>query len=128
MRNDARCNAFKLIFEGLFHECDEALSKDSLTELNKEKDKKFFEEIMNEFKTHKEELKTQIEKHLKNYEYDRLFKIDLALVYLTLTEIEYCGTPKGVAINEALNLAKTYSTAKSHKFINGLVSAILEEK
>ncbi len=128
MRKDARVNAFILIFEGLFHETDENLSKENLTELKKEEDKQFFEKIMSSFKQHKEELKQQIKEHLKNFEFDRLFKIDLALVFLALTEIEFCETPKAVAINEILELAKKYSTEKSHKFINGLISAIINEK
>ena len=120
MRKNARENAFKLIFEGLFHECDPLLSKENLTNLKKE-------EILQSFNSHKEELKTQIEKHLKNFEYNRVFKIDLALIYLALTEILYCNTPKAVAINEALELSKLYSTEKSKKFINGVLSAILNE-
>ena len=42
MRKDARENAFKLIFESLFHDFDKELSKDNLTELKKEEDKQFF--------------------------------------------------------------------------------------
>ena len=125
MRNDARENAFKLIFESLFHEYDEQLSKENLTVLKKEEDNKFFEDIMKNFNEHKECLKEEIEKHLKNFDYDRLFKIDLAIIYLAVTEIKFCETPKAVAINEALELAKKYSTGKSSKFINGLVSAIV---
>lgn len=127
MRKDARENAFKLIFESLFHDFDKELSKDNLTELKKEEDKQFFESILSSFETNKETLKGQIEKHLKNFEYDRLFKIDLALIYLALTEIEFCGSPKAVAINESLELAKKYSTEKSSRFINGIVSAIINE-
>lgn len=126
MRNDSRENAFKLIFEGLFHECDEDLSSENLTPL-KEKDEVFFQEIMGAFNQNKDALRAQIESKLQNFEYDRLFKIDLAIVYLALAEIEFCGTPKAVAINEALELAKKYSTQKSHKFINGLVSAIINQ-
>lgn len=125
MRNDSRENAFKLIFEGLFHECDISLSSENLTELKKEDDKIFFEQIMKAFEENKESLKVEIEQHLKNFEYSRVFKIDLALIYLALTEIKFCQTPKAVAINETLELAKKYSTEKSSKFINGIVSAII---
>lgn len=125
MRNDSRENAFKLIFEGLFHECDISLSSENLTELKKEDDKIFFEQIMKAFEENKESLKVEIEQHLKNFEYSRVFKIDLALIYLALTEIKFCETPKAVAINETLELAKKYSTEKSSKFINGIVSAII---
>ncbi len=126
MRKTARENAFKLVFEGLFHEPDELLSSENLQELKKEEDKKFFDDIMQAFHQHKDELREKIEANLKNFSYDRLFKIDLAIVYVALTEILYCETPKAVAINEALELAKTYSTPKSHKFINGLISAIIK--
>lgn len=128
MRSDARENAFALIFEGLFHECDESLSKENLKPLKKEEDQQFLSQIMAAFNQNKDTLKQQIEQHLKNFAFDRLFKIDLALVFLALTEIEFCGTPKAVAINEVLDLAKKYSTQKSNKFINGLLSAILQEK
>ena len=122
MRKTARENAFKLIFEGLFHDCDIELSRENLEVLKKEDDISFFEQIMKAFEENKETLKEKIEGHLKNFEYSRLFKIDLALIYLALTEIEFCGTPKAVAINEALELAKSYSTEKSNKFINILPS------
>ncbi len=126
MRKTARENAFKLIFEGLFHDCDETLSKENLEPLKKEEDVQFFNSIMSAFNQNKEQLKVQIESNLKNFQYDRVYKIDLALVYLALTEIEFCETPKAVAINESLNLAKEYSTSESHKFINGLISAIIK--
>lgn len=127
MRKSARENAFKLIFEGLFHDCDIELSKENLEVLKKEDDIAFFDSIMKAFEENKDTLKEKIEGNLKNFEYSRLFKIDLALIYLALTEIEYCGTPKAVAINEALELAKSYSTDKSNKFINGLISAIIKD-
>lgn len=128
MRKDARENAFKLIFESLFHDVDKELSLPNLKDLKKEEDQKFFEQITNSFSEHKEELRAEIETHLKNFDYSRVFKVDLALIYLALTEIKYCESPKAVAINEALELAKIYSTEKSSKFINGLISAIINNK
>ncbi len=126
MRNTARENAFKLVFESLFHQPDPLLSSENLQELKKEDDQKFFDDIMAAFEQHKALLQEKIEANLKNFSYDRLFKIDLAIVYVALSEILYCGTPEAVAINEALELAKKYSTPKSHKFINGLISAIIK--
>ncbi len=128
MRNEARENAFKLIFEGLFHECDVELSKDNLVELKKEDDIQFFNAIMTAFEENQQTMQQEIEGNLKNYSYSRVFKVDLALIYLALTEIKYCQTPKAVAINEVLEIAKKYSTEKSSKFINGLISAIINEK
>lgn len=127
MRKSARENAFKLIFESLFHDCDKELSQENLEVLSKENDIVFFDNIMKAFEENKNTLKEEIESHLKNFEYSRVFKIDLALIYLALTEIKFCETPKAVAINEVLELAKIYSTEKSNKFINGLICAIIED-
>ncbi len=128
MRSNARENAFKIIFDSLFHEVDESLSQDEFAVLKKEDDIKFFNDIVENFKANNDKLKEEISSNLKNFEFDRLFKVDLAIIYLMLTEIRFCGTPKAIAINEGLELAKKYSTDKSHKFINGLISAILEKK
>ena len=127
MRKDARENAFKLIFESLFHNLDKELSEENIV-LQKEDDRAFFDQIISEFELHKAEMQKQIEEHLNNFDYSRVFKIDLALIYLALTETLYCGTPKAVAINEAVELSKKYSTDKSSKFVNGLISAIIENK
>ncbi len=127
MRRNARENAFKLIFESLFHSIDKDLSSENLEVLKKDDDKTFFEQIMKNFEEHKDEIKAKIEENLKNFEYSRVFKIDLALIYLALTEILYVGTPRAVAINEALELSKSYSTEKSSKFINGIISAIAKD-
>lgn len=127
MRRNARENAFKLIFESLFHSVDKELSSENLEILKKDDDKTFFEQIMKNFEEHKDEIKSKIEENLKNFEYSRVFKIDLALIYLALTEILYVGTPRAVAINEVLELSKSYSTEKSSKFINGIISAIAKD-
>ena len=51
---------------------------------------------------------------------DRLAKPDLVILRLGLFEIQYVDdVPAAVAINEALELAKTFSNDKSRKFING---------
>ena len=127
MRKDARENAFKLIFESLFHTIDKTLTEENLVVLKKQEDVAFCDDIFSAFSAHEEELKAKIETNLKNYDISRVYKVDLALVYLALTEMLYCNTPKGVAINEALEIAKKYSTEKSSKFINGLLSAIMKD-
>ena len=53
-------------------------------------------------------------------------KVDLAIMRLALGEIKYGeDVPQAVAINEAINLAKKYSTEQSSKFIHGVLGAIV---
>ena len=128
MRRDARIGAFKLIFETLFKESAEETFLEVTSPLKKKEDKEFCEKIFDEYQKHRGELQKQIEKSLTNFDISRVYKIDLALTYLALTEIEYCDTPKAVAINEAVEISKKFSTLKSSGFINGLLSAILSDK
>lgn len=70
---------------------------------------------------HQEELDKQISSLLASgWTINRLAKADLIILRLALYEIQYVDeVPTAVAINEALELAKTFSNDKSRKFING---------
>ncbi len=125
MRNDARALAFQLIFERLF--VKQHFDEEFFATLNKEEDKIFAREIINNFDQNKVEIEKLVSNHLIGYELDRVYKVDLALIYEALTEIIYNKTPKQVVINEVLNLAKKFSTPKSSRFINGVLSSIIKE-
>ena len=52
--------------------------------------------------------------------------VDLAILRLALTEIHYMeNIPVSVSINEAVNMAKKFSTEKSASFINGVLGKIV---
>ena len=126
MRREAREIAFQIIFEKLFHsnsEFDDELS----SSLKKEEDKNFANEIVTAFLSHRDQLEKLVEGKLVGYELGRVYKVDLALIYTALCEVKYLNTPLQVAINETLEIAKKYSTEKSAKFINGVLSSILKE-
>lgn len=124
MRRQARENAFQVIFANLFltpQDCEEKLA-----ELKKTEDVDFAKQIINNFIENRETLTKIIGQYLVGYELERLYKTDLALLYLALSEIKYIGTPCQVVINETLEIAKKYSTEKSAKFINGVLSSIVK--
>lgn len=128
MRAFARELAFQLIFERLFVKNEYVFDEEFFVSLKKDEDKEFAKNIINEFDKNRDELSSMISSHLIGYELDRVYKIDLSLMYEALTEIFYLSTPPQVAINETLELAKKYSTDKSSKFINGVISSILKDK
>lgn len=74
-----------------------------------------------------DELKALIVKYAKGYEYDRIYKTDLALLLLSCYEIKFTDTPPAVVANEAVEIAKTYSDVKSHAFINGILASVIKE-
>ena len=77
---------------------------------------------------YKDEFDKMIIKRLKNWELRRIAVIDKVILRLALAEILYFeDIPPEVSINEAIELAKKYSTEKSSKFINGILDAIYRE-
>ncbi len=68
-----------------------------------------------------------IEKHINNWEVDRLAVIDKLILRMAITELlNFDEIPTKVTINEAIELAKRYSTRKSGNFVNGILDAILK--
>lgn len=69
-----------------------------------------------------------IESHIKNWDINRLAMIDLIVLKMALCEFLYFEEiPTKVTINEAIEIVKKYSTAKSGKFVNGILDASLLE-
>jgi N utilization substance protein B len=59
---------------------------------------------------------------------ERLSKVDHSILRLALSEINSGETPASVVIDEAVELAKKYSTKEAAKFINGILGAYLRKK
>ena len=60
---------------------------------------------------------------------NKLNKVDLAILRLAIAElISNKGTPPKVIIDEAIEIAKTYGTAKTPKFINGVLGSIVKNE
>lgn len=127
MRTQARELAFKLIFERLFVKENYSFDEEFFALLKKEEDKDFSKKLVQTFEENKEKLTTLISSHLIGYEINRVYKVDLAILYLACCELSYFKTPLKIVINEAVELAKLYSTIKSSRFVNGVLSSILKD-
>jgi len=77
---------------------------------------------------HIDELEALAQKHLKNWKLQRLSRIEHTLLLMAAYELKYTPeTPYKVVINEAIELAKKYSTKESGDFLNGVLDAIHRE-
>jgi len=74
------------------------------------------------------QIDAQLEKHATDWRIDRMSAMDRAILRLAVGEMLSTGTPPKVVINEALELAKKYSSEESVSFINGILDAILKEQ
>lgn len=76
----------------------------------------------------KEEYDNIISEHINNWEVNRLAIIDKLILRIAVNELlNFENIPTKVTINEAIELAKNFSTRKSGKFVNGILDAILSD-
>jgi transcription antitermination protein NusB len=76
---------------------------------------------------HRDAARELIEKHAENWHLSRIAVIDRLLLQMAITEIlTFEDIPPKVSINEAIDIAKRYSTVRSGQFINGILDAVLE--
>jgi transcription antitermination protein NusB len=65
---------------------------------------------------------------IQEYDYDRVAVVDKNLLRIATYELYFCpDIPPAVSINEAIELAKKYSTAESGKFVNGVLGKVMLE-
>ena len=132
-RKIARELAFKVIFSVDFQHENEDVEKlimnleDETKEITQE-DKGYINDIVQGVMAKKEELDEKIRKYLKGWTMDRISKTELAILSLAIYEITYRDDiPYKVSVNEAVELAKTFSDSTSSSFINGVLAGVVTE-
>lgn len=75
-----------------------------------------------------EEYDKYIDSRIKNWELSRIALVDKIVLRMAICEfITFDDIPTKVTINEAIEVAKKFSTAKSGKFVNGVLDGVLED-
>lgn len=88
----------------------------------------FAEELIHGTIEHMAEIDGHIKSLAHNWEFDRVAKIDLAILRLAIFEMLYRGDiPPVVSINEAIDLSKQYSSADAKRFINGILDRMKDK-
>lgn len=130
MRNKARECAFKIIFASLFHEecgpSSRGVSKAFGTDELDEEEKAYTNTLVSLVREHRDELLGYLDKYSIGFSEKRLFPADKSLLLMAMAEMKYVDdVPDIVAIDEAVGLAKKYSTERSAGFVNGVLAAYL---
>lgn len=74
--------------------------------------------------THRDEVDRALSENMVEWKLDRLARVDRDILRIAVAEILYLETPARVAINEAVELAKRYSSDDGHRFINGVLRRV----
>lgn len=130
-RSSAREQAFKLLYSIEIQQDDNSEQTELYIENNEITDNKTREyiiDIINGVKENKNNIEKLISNNLKsNWKFDRISKINIAILKLATYEIIYKEIPYKVAINEAIELSKKYGEDNSPSFINGVLASIVKE-
>ena len=88
-----------------------------------ENQKNYVNGVYGAFADHMEEVDAAIEANAEHWHKDRIAKVDLAVLRVAMAEMTFAAelTPEGVAINEAVNLAKKFGSEESGRFVNGVL-------
>jgi N utilization substance protein B len=88
----------------------------------------FGEEVIQGVLQHIEEIDGHIRTLAHNWEFDRIARIDLAILRVAVFEMLFRkDIPPVVSINEAIDLSKQFSNADAKRFINGILDRLKDE-
>ena len=124
-RRKSREQALCLLFENTFglQNTDEIILNEK--DIREEDISEFSEQIFKEVLENLEKIDRYIEKNLNGWTKERISKTSISILRMAIFEILFCDDiPNSVSINEAVELAKKYSTKKEASYINGLLGSV----
>ncbi len=130
-RRQIREEIFKAIFQADFHEGDRMPEQVSLflqeidPPIKDGADSQYIQEKSNAIIEHIPEIDQLINDVAEGWTTKRMAKVDLSLIRLAVYEVRYEKLPEGVAINEAVELAKQYGEDNSSAFVNGVLAKLI---
>ena len=131
-RRAAREAAMKLIYEygitGILS-IDTLYAMPDILKVNKlsEENIEYINQIIDSYATWAAVIDENIEKYSISWNIGRISKVDLAILRLAFFEILNTDIPHNILINEAVDLAKKYSSPKAPSYINGVIGGYLKE-
>ncbi len=100
--------------------CEDILEEKKIRNKQREFSLKLFNGTIDNLST----IDSEIKKHLKQWDFDELGKIERSILRLGAYEIVIDGNDKAIVINEAIELSKELADDKSHQFINGVLDSL----
>ncbi len=127
-RSELREQIFYLLFRIPFIDPEEMEQQEALFFSERDeplsaKDEQYIREKYENIRDKLGEIDEAINRETVGWDTERMGKVDLAIIRLAVYEIRYDDTvPVGVAINEAVELAKKYGQDESASFVNGVLA------
>ena len=87
----------------------------------------FADELVRSTIINLEEIEARLTAHSDNWSLERILHLDRSILRVAIYEMLFTDAPPPVVINEAIEIAKKYSSDSSKKFVNGILDAIHQE-
>lgn len=125
-RKTARAQAMKLVYEWEMGGDGGEETRLELLEVAPDENESDYMNLLAEgVQQNVEALDAKIAPFLRGWTLDRLTRVDLAILRVAAFEMIHTDTPRGVVVNEAVELANTYSTDKAGAFVNGVLGSLV---
>lgn len=118
---------FKLIFENQIKNIDDIDQAFINHEIDLNKDSFLYQSLKSYIENY-DNLENIIAEQIGLKSLQRMAKVDRSILFLSVNEMENLDIPISVSINEAVNIAKEYSTSDGYKFINSVLGKIAEKR
>ena len=124
-RSEARAHAMKLVYEWeMGGDGGEDTRLNLLEVVPEENEADFMNGLFEGVIARQEEIDACIQEFARGWTLERITRVDLAILRVATYELLKGEVPASVVINEAVQLAATYSTEKASAFINGVLGSI----
>lgn len=124
-RREAREKALQILFQ---MELNEMHLDQAIANVMEDQSDAYVDKLVEGVVANKTAINELIAGNLDNWSMDRLNKVDLAILRVSVFEMVYCeDIPDRVSLNESLEIAKIFSDEKSSKFINGVLANIAKD-
>ena len=127
-RSEARKIIMTILYQIVVYDKNKMIYEvEDVIKENLEIDNEFVKDIVYGVITYQNDLDKIANKYLNNWTIDRLGSTDIAILRMGIYELLYTKTPSVVSINEAIELAKTYSDESVAKMINAVLDKVYHE-
>lgn len=128
-RTSARAAAMKLLYEWEMGGDGGEDTRTGMLEIQPgEKETDYMETLFAGVMENVNEIDQTIAKYAVGWKLDRIMRVDLTILRLAIYELNYTDLSDAVAVNEALELARSYSTPEAVSFVNGVLGSMLRSK
>ncbi|NDV20997.1 transcription antitermination factor NusB [Pseudodesulfovibrio sp. JC047] len=131
IRRVGRTLAFQVLFSMRFRDAKNPMAMETVFSINplvadqeSETARDFAHDLVMGVEANRETLDSTIGENAQHWKIERIAIVELSILRLSLYEMMFTDIPVKVAINEAIELSKTFGDEKSRSFVNGILDGV----